>query len=175
MARVYNVGDTVLLRKLDLNSPPYIARLLAVFPERQQVTVNWIYRPEDTAPGRKAFHGAREVMLSDHSDTVDTESIVGPCSVLPLQAFLSLDQGPQLPGQVFFTRFTYSAGKQTFQPRTVPVFCRCESPYNPDLKMAHCTGPCGVWYHVRCLDAAALQIDGTCLCASCRAPGYIST
>lgn len=38
----------------------------------------------------------------------------------------------------FFTRFTYHPARMTFEPDKVPVFCTCESPYNPDYFMIMC-------------------------------------
>jgi len=36
----------------------------------------------------------------------------------------------------YFTRFRYLPTTRTFEPDKVPVFCTCESPYNPDYFMA---------------------------------------
>jgi len=110
--------------------------------------VTWFYRPEEAAGGRKAFHGARELFRSDHRDTVGVASVLGLATVHSLRDFLAL---PRPLETDYFSRFTYAAAKQTFEPRRVPVFCLCSMPFNPDLAMLECRGPCADWFHPECL------------------------
>ncbi len=123
----------------------------------------WFYRPEEATGGRKAFHSARELFASDHRDWVGASSIEGRCRVLDLRSFQSLQQ----PGDAdFFARFHYRAAAQKFAPSRVPVFCRCEMPYNPDLTMLECVA-CAEWYHPECLgmgpaEAGPAQRGFTC-------------
>lgn len=156
---------------------PYIGRLDAVL-QADSVLVTWVYRPEDLVCGRKAFHGVREVMVSDHSDVVTAGSIIGRCAVLSLKEYQSVVARSGGSDALFFTRFTYSAAKRVCSPRVVPAFCTCSMPYNPDAgPMCACTGGCRDWYHVTCLKAAAaaaaagagplIRQDGTCLCVGC--------
>ena len=183
-ARVPPVGDMVFLRPPG-KSPPFIGRLDALLPEQLSVVVTWVYRPEDLVCGRKAFHGAREVMISDHSDVVSAGSILGKCRVVSLREYQAVvarsgGSGAKDPA-LFFTRFRYSAAKKVCTPRVVPAFCSCAMPYNPDSgPMCACTGGCRDWYHVTCLVAAAaggggsaplIRQDGTCVCGGCAAGG----
>jgi len=116
--------------------------------------VAWFYRPEEAVGGRKAFHSARELFGSDHLDWVGASSIEGRCRVLDLRSFQALQQ----PGDAdFFARFHYRAAAQKFAPSRVPVFCRCEMPYNPDLAMLECIA-CAEWYHPECLGMGAAEV-----------------
>jgi hypothetical protein len=128
-----------------------------------RLKVAWFYRPEEAVGGRKAFHSARELFRSDHRDWVGAASILGRCRVLDLRAFQAL---PATSDADFFYRFSYRAATQRFQPRRVPVFCRCEMPYNPDLLMVECAH-CVEWFHpacvgLECADAAAVPRGFVC-------------
>jgi hypothetical protein len=165
--------------------PPFIGRLDALLQAEFSVLVTWVYRPEDIVGGRKAFHGAREVMVSDHSDVVSAGSILGKCTVVTLREYEDIVAGGgRDDAALFFTRFRYSAAKKVCTPRLVPAFCSCSMPYNPDAgHMCACTGGCRDWYHVPCLMAAAqgggggrapvIRQDGTCVCAACVAGGVL--
>ena len=181
----FSVGSVVFLKAPDSTSQPYVGRCVRqgaaartrarrrqprlTPPARRRsvddvvrgsdgaegnesVKVTWFYRPEEALGGRKAFHGARELFRSDHSDTVGVASILGLATVHSLRAFLAL---PRPLETDFWCRFTYAAAKQTFEPKRVPVFCSCAMPFNPDLAMLECRGPCVDWYHPECLALAA--------------------
>ncbi len=142
-----------------------------------RVKVTWFYRPEEAVGGRKAFHGARELFRSDHTDVVGVASILGRCRVHGLRDFLALGSKPE--EREFFARFVYHAAKQTFEPRKVPVFCLCDMPYNPDMAMLECSA-CGQWYHPECLLQAraarrealqAARASGRFTCHACAGAG----
>ena len=115
--------------------------------------VSWFYRPEEAAGGRKAFHSMRELFESDHLDWVGAASITGRCRVSDLRAFQSL---PAPSDTDFFVRFTYRAAGRRFTPARVPVFCKCEMPYNPDHVMIECVA-CADWYHPECIGMARVD------------------
>ena len=122
-------------------------------PNGPTAQMAWFYRPEEAAGGRKAFHSARELFASDHLDWVGASSIQGRCRVLDLRSFQALPQ----PGDAdFFARFHYRAAAQKFAPSRVPVFCRCEMPYNPDLAMLECAA-CAEWFHPECVGLGAAE------------------
>ena len=123
-------------------------------PSGPTAQVAWFYRPEEASGGRKAFHSARELFASDHMDWVGASAIEGRCRVLDLRSFQALQQ----PGDAdFFARFHYRAAAQKFAPSRVPVFCRCEMPYNPDLVMLECVA-CAEWFHPECLSMGTADV-----------------
>lgn len=50
----------------------------------------------------------------------------------------------------FYSRFTYLAGSETFQPDQIAVYCKCQMPFNPDKHMVECPS-CQSWFHPECL------------------------
>ncbi|GAQ83355.1 FYVE/PHD zinc finger and BAH domain containing protein [Klebsormidium nitens] len=91
--RHYREGDTVELRSDTTGSPPFLGRIQALWegtlPGEQRVRVTWCYAPSDI-PSEVATpeaSGVREVYESNHSDDNPVGSILGPCLLLPQQAF----------------------------------------------------------------------------------------
>ena len=146
----FGVGSFIFLKPPDDNARPYIGAVEA-FTKGEAgepcVRVMWVYRPEDVVGGRRAFHGAKELFLSDHRDVVSVATVLGRCQVHSLRAFLAL---PRAVETDFFSRFSYAAGKKTFEPKRVPCFCTCVMPFNPDLAMV-CCRVCADWFHPACL------------------------
>eukprot|EP00245_Coleochaete_scutata_P004796 TRINITY_DN17795_c0_g1_i1.p1 TRINITY_DN17795_c0_g1~~TRINITY_DN17795_c0_g1_i1.p1 ORF type:complete len:193 (-),score=40.68 TRINITY_DN17795_c0_g1_i1:744-1322(-) len=144
------VGDVVLLRPPDHKTPPYVARVERIETDganRTDLKVRWYYRPEDAAGGRRAFHGQKELFLSDHHDTVSAESVETKIKVHPFKDYIKLETVAQ---EDYFCRFEYKASKGTFSPDRVAVYCKCEMPYNPDDLMLQCEG-CKDWFHPECV------------------------
>jgi len=166
----FGVGSFVFLQPPEELARPYVGSVEA-FSKGEDgepcIRVAWVYRPEDVIGGRRAFHGARELFLSDHRDVVGMATVLGRCQVHSLRAFLAL---PRPVETDFFSRFSYAAAKKTFEPKRVPCFCTCIMPFNPDLAMVGCRA-CGDWFHPACLAAdegdcgralAAAQAAGKC-------------
>ncbi|XRB15760.1 chromatin remodeling protein EBS [Pseudoscourfieldia marina] len=133
------------------------------------VYVSWFYRPEEVSGGRRVFHGEREVFVSDHRDWCHANSIEGSCRVLSLAEY----QATQLIQPTdFFCRFFYSPTTRTFRPDEVPVYCLCNSPYNPDVFMVEC-GTCYDWFHPRCVRMTEEEVEHiqTFTCPSCKEDG----
>ena len=71
----------------------------------------------------------------------------GPAKVFTLASYQSLDRVK--PGQ-YYWRFHYLPDTKEFKPEKVPIFCRCNLPYNPDTFMLMCSR-CEDWFHPRCV------------------------
>ena len=56
-------------------------------PKTPASQVCWFYRPEESIGGRKAFHGERELFVSDHTDWQHVEPILGKCAVHKIQRY----------------------------------------------------------------------------------------
>eukprot|EP00775_Hariotina_reticulata_P001335 gene1335-1678_t len=112
-----------------------------------QLHVNWFYRPEEAIGGRKAFHGEKELFLSDHQDYCSVKTVMSKCRVMSLSKYQELGH---IGEHDYFARFTYKPAQRVFEPPKVPVFCTCELPYNPDKFMVMCDA-CQEWYHPECL------------------------
>ncbi|OEL26951.1 Chromatin remodeling protein EBS [Dichanthelium oligosanthes] len=166
--KVVRVGDCVLMRPSDTDKPPYVARVEKLESDGRggvRVRVRWYYRPEEAKGGRRPFHGAKELFLSDHFDTQSAHTIEGKCVVHSFKNYTKLDNvGPE----DFYCRFDYKAASGAFTPDRVAVYCKCEMPYNPDDLMVQCEG-CKDWFHPSCMGMTieqAKKIDHY-MCSDC--------
>ncbi|XP_015695715.1 chromatin remodeling protein EBS-like isoform X1 [Oryza brachyantha] len=137
--KVVRVGDCVLMRPVDSDNQPYVARVEKMELDGRgsvRVRVRWYYRPEESKGGRRQFHGAKELFLSDHFDMQSANTIEGKCVVHSFKNYTKLDNvGPE----DFFCRFEYKAATGAFTPDRVAVygafliFC----PLNVDCSFFH--------------------------------------
>lgn len=147
----YKVGDNVLLLNQADADAPYICRIENIVGKGRDVAmrVKWFYRPEETCSGRRAFHSTHEVMASDHVEThlQPAASIVSKCRIHTLEQYMELEKKTS---KDLYSRFTYLAGSETFQPDQIAVYCKCQMPFNPDQHMIECPS-CQSWFHPECL------------------------
>ncbi|XP_010437008.1 PREDICTED: chromatin remodeling protein SHL-like [Camelina sativa] len=144
-------GDAVLMRSSEAGKASYVARVEAIETDARgsnaKVRVRWYYRPEESIGGRRQFHGAKEVFLSDHLDFQSADTIEGKCKVHTFSSYTKLDS---VGNDDFFCRFEYNSASGAFNPDRVAVFCKCEMPYNPDDLMVQCE-ECSEWFHPSCI------------------------
>ncbi|KAG7022847.1 Chromatin remodeling protein EBS [Cucurbita argyrosperma subsp. argyrosperma] len=161
-------GDCVLMRPSDSDKPPYVARVEKIEADHRnnvKVRVRWYYRPEESIGGRRQFHGAKELFLSDHFDVQSAHTIEGKCTVHSFKNYTKLDN---VGAEDYFCRFEYKAATGGFTPDRVAVYCKCEMPYNPDDLMVQCEG-CKDWFHPSCMGMTideAKKLDNF-LCSDC--------
>ncbi|KAK4485049.1 hypothetical protein RD792_007657 [Penstemon davidsonii] len=133
------------MRPSENNSAPYVARVEKLEADNRnnlKVRVRWYYRPEESVGGRRQFHGAKELFLSDHFDTQSAHTIESKCIVHTFKNYTKLENvGPE----DFYCRFEYKPASGAFIPDRVAVYCKCEMPYNPDDLMIQCE-ECKDWY-----------------------------
>ncbi|KAG9459242.1 hypothetical protein H6P81_003750 [Aristolochia fimbriata] len=150
--KVIRAGDCVLMRPADSSKAPYVAKIEKIEANGRggnvQVRVRWYYRPEESLGGRRQFHGAKEVFLSDHFDVQSADTIEGKCTVHTFKSYTKLDA---VGNEDFFCRFEYKSATGSFNPDRVAVYCKCEMPYNPDDLMIQCEG-CNDWFHPPCIN-----------------------
>jgi len=154
--KIVKVGDCVLMRNSDADRPPYVARVEKIEVDNRnniKVHVRWYYRPEESIGGRRQFHGAKELFLSDHYDIQSAHTIEGKCIVHTFKNYTKLDN---VGSEDYFCRFEYKAVSGGFTPDRVAVYCKCEMPYNPDDLMVQCEG-CKDWFHPSCVDMTIEQ------------------
>lgn len=155
--KVVKAGDCVLMRAHDPDKPPYVARLEKIEADSRnnvKVRVRWYYRPEESMGGRRQFHGAKELFLSDHYDIQSGETIEGKCTVHTFKSYTKLET---VGAEDYFCRFEYKAATGGFTPDRVAVYCKCEMPYNPDDLMVQCEA-CKDWFHPTCMNLSPEQV-----------------
>ncbi|XP_028073221.1 uncharacterized protein LOC114275392 isoform X1 [Camellia sinensis] len=148
--KIVRPGDCVLMRPSDSDKPPYVARVEKIEADHRnnvKVRVRWYYRPEESLGGRRQFHGAKELFLSDHYDVQSAHTIEGKCIVHTFKNYTKLEN---VGAEDYFCRFEYKAATGGFTPDRVAVYCKCEMPYNPDDLMVQCEG-CKDWFHPSCM------------------------
>ncbi|KAJ6880404.1 hypothetical protein NC652_033679 [Populus alba x Populus x berolinensis] len=148
--KVVTPGDCVLMRPSDTDKLPYVARIEKIEADHRnnvKVRVRWYYRPEESIGGRRQFHGAKELFLSDHFDVQSAHTIEGKCRVHSFKNYTKLEN---VGAEDYFCRFEYKASTGGFTPDRVAVYCKCEMPYNPDDLMVQCEG-CKDWFHPSCM------------------------
>ncbi|KAG5389636.1 hypothetical protein IGI04_031177 [Brassica rapa subsp. trilocularis] len=148
--KVVRAGDYVLMRPSDAGKPPYVARVEKIEADARnnmKVHCRWYYRPEESLGGRRQFHGAKELFLSDHFDVQSAHTIEGKCIVHTFKNYTRLEN---VGAEDYYCRFEYKAATGAFTPDRVAVYCKCEMPYNPDDLMVQCDG-CKDWYHPACV------------------------
>ena len=166
--KVVRAGDCVLMRPSDTDKPSYVARVEKIEADNRnnvKVRVRWYYRPEESIGGRRQFHGAKELFLSDHYDVQSAHTIEGKCTVHSFKNYTKLEN---VGAEDYYCRFEYKAATGGFTPDRVAVYCKCEMPYNPDDLMVQCEG-CKDWYHPVCVEMtieAAKKLDHF-LCSDC--------
>lgn len=114
-------GDCVLMRPSDSDKPPYVARVEKIEADHRnnvKVRVRWYYRPEESIGGRRQFHGAKELFLSDHYDVQSAHTIEGKCIVHTFKNYTKLEN---VGTEDYFCRFEYKAATGSFTPDRVAV------------------------------------------------------
>lgn len=115
-------GDCVLMRPADSDKPPYVARVEKIEADHRnnvKVRVRWYYRPEESIGGRRQFHGAKELFLSDHYDVQSAHTIEGKCTVHTFKNYTKLEN---VGAEDYFCRFEYKAATGGFTPDRVAVW-----------------------------------------------------
>ncbi|THG17099.1 hypothetical protein TEA_008177 [Camellia sinensis var. sinensis] len=105
--KVVRAGDCVLMRPSDNNTAPYVALVEKIEADNRsniKVRVRWYYRPEESMGGRRQFHGAKELFLSDHYDVQSAHTIEGKCTVHSFKNYTKLEN---VGTEDYYCRFEY--------------------------------------------------------------------
>ena len=116
------------MRGQDPEKPPYVAKIEKIEADNRnntKVRVRWYYRPEESMGGRRQFHGAKELFLSDHYDMQSADTIEGKCTVHTFKNYTKLES---VGTDDYFCRFEYKASTGGFTPDRVAVYVELFSP-----------------------------------------------
>ncbi|KAK6154627.1 hypothetical protein DH2020_008875 [Rehmannia glutinosa] len=110
------------MRPSEHNCAPYVGLVEKIEADNRnnvRVKVRWYYRPEEAVGGRRQFHGAKELFLSDHYDIQSAHTIEGKCIVHTFKNYTRLEYvGPE----DYYCRFEYKPASGTFLPDRVAVY-----------------------------------------------------
>uniref|UniRef100_A0A7N0V6M0 Uncharacterized protein n=1 Tax=Kalanchoe fedtschenkoi TaxID=63787 RepID=A0A7N0V6M0_KALFE len=163
------VGDDVLVRPSS-GTKSWIAKVKKILSDKMKTNVTfigqWYYWPEDTKDGRMDFHGSSELLISNHCDNLWIESIDGKCKVHNIEDYQRLES---VRSDDYYYRLKYDVVTRSYQPEKLQVYCSCEKPYNPDLRMIQCER-CYEWYHIKCIGMTDEKVESIedYICGLCR-------
>uniref|UniRef100_A0A7N0T846 PHD-type domain-containing protein n=1 Tax=Kalanchoe fedtschenkoi TaxID=63787 RepID=A0A7N0T846_KALFE len=137
----------------------YVARVIEIYETKgrrkglvnSRINVCCYYQPQDIEKiGRQPYHGAKELVQTNHADTLSPRSIEGKCAVHSFESCMELG----LTGEDDY--FIYS-------------YCTCNMPYYPDRIMVQCEG-CQRWFHPPCINITDEEAQTTehFFCHRCR-------
>jgi hypothetical protein len=123
--------------------------------------VSWMYWPRELPSGtlqgkvdiegRQPYHGASELITSNHMDVINVMSITEPTTV---RRWIESDD--EEIKDTFCYRQAYNCRSSLLSP--VDKICKCQTPANPDRMLIGCTSlKCGKWMHYECLFENVLQ------------------
>ena len=131
-----------------------ISEFRAESQEKVYVKVFWLYWPDELPGGRQPYHGKRELILSNHVDIIEAQTIATHAEV----SFW--DENDDSNKNVLQERYW----RQTLDLKKVKEgknalsklrkFCICGGYDNPGVDMYQCHKPqkgCGMWNHQACL------------------------
>ncbi|KAF8245905.1 BAH-domain-containing protein, partial [Wilcoxina mikolae CBS 423.85] len=142
-----NIPHGTDLSQID-DSKFWVARVLEIRAEDEAhvyLRVYWMYWPEELPSGRQYYHGAKELVASNHMEIVDAMTVSGRANV---KHWLELDEDEDLPDLFWRQKFDYPTQSLT----DIRQHCRCHKYYNPDHLMVGCPNTkCKIWLHEQCI------------------------
>ncbi|KIX02883.1 uncharacterized protein Z518_08826 [Rhinocladiella mackenziei CBS 650.93] len=130
-----------------------ISEFRAENQEKVYVRVFWLYWPEELPMGRQSYHGKGELVLSNHVDIIEAQTIACHAEI---SHWDENDDSNKTVLQERYWRQTLDLNKSAVDPKNalskLRRFCICGGYDNPSLDMYQCkTVGCGMWNHEACL------------------------
>ncbi|EFW99557.1 hypothetical protein CMQ_7925 [Grosmannia clavigera kw1407] len=142
----------------------WVARILEIRASDEHhvyARVFWMYWPDElpagthygkkTVQGRQPYHGAAELIASNHMDIINVVSVTSAATV----NHLIEDRDDELQSALYWRQ---ALDVRNFELSTIEVVCDCNQPANPDRMLVGCGDKsCGKWIHEECLKHYALM------------------
>ncbi|EXM14117.1 Bromo adjacent homology (BAH) domain [Fusarium oxysporum f. sp. vasinfectum] len=136
----------------------WVARILEIRASDEHhvyARVYWMYWPDElpartldgkkTVQGRQPYHGANELIASNHMDIINVVSVTGPATVNQW-----IESDDEEIKDALYWRQAYDCRNP--QLSSVELVCKCQMPANPDKTLIGCTSSeCGKWMHHECM------------------------
>ncbi|EXK79066.1 hypothetical protein FOQG_16305 [Fusarium oxysporum f. sp. raphani 54005] len=143
---------------LEKGNDGWVARILEIRASDEHhvyARVYWMYWPYELPPGtldrkksvqgRQPYHGAKELIASNHMDIINVVSVTGPVTV---NQWIESDD-EEITDELYW-RQAYDC--RTLELSSVELICKCQTPANPDKTLIGCTSSeCGKWMHQECM------------------------
>ncbi|KIW83294.1 hypothetical protein Z517_02539 [Fonsecaea pedrosoi CBS 271.37] len=133
-----------------------LAEFKAVDGEEVFARVYWLYWPDELPMGRQPYHGRRELVLSNHVEIIEAQSLVSLADVSHWDE--TDDSNKNMLGERYW-RQILDVTKLGTQPHRslrslsqLRKFCICKGYDSPEQEMFQCPDKdCGTWNHEACL------------------------
>ncbi|XDG07045.1 hypothetical protein ABKA04_006660 [Annulohypoxylon sp. FPYF3050] len=159
--RQKNPGEAVQPRKK--SDDDWVARILEIRASDEHhvyARVYWMYWPDELPPGtqdgkklirgRQSYHGANELVASNHMDVINVVSVTAPATVNQWDETNEDDVQPALYWRQAFDVISNELSSAELR-------CKCNRPENPDKRLFGCSNDdCRKWLHDDCLIHEAL-------------------
>ncbi|KAF1881146.1 hypothetical protein Lal_00023179 [Lupinus albus] len=119
--KVVRVGDCVLMRSVDGSNRLRVAQVEWIDQDddyNMNVHLIWYCKPEESYGGRRQFHGARELFLTDQYSAQSADTIHGKCNV---HSFENYNELRNINAWDYYSRFHYSVSTGVFTPDQIRI------------------------------------------------------
>ncbi|KAI1402371.1 hypothetical protein F4819DRAFT_282436 [Hypoxylon fuscum] len=154
--RQKNPGEVVQPRKK--SDDDWVARILEIRASDEHhvyARVYWMYWPDELPPGtqdgkkliqgRQWYHGANELIASNHMDVINVVSVTAAATVNQWDETNEDDVQPAL-----YWRQAFDV--RSMELSAAELRCKCNRPENPDRRLFGCSNEdCKKWLHDDCL------------------------
>ncbi|CAK7225416.1 hypothetical protein SCUCBS95973_005857 [Sporothrix curviconia] len=142
----------------------WVARILEIRASDEHhvyARVFWMYWPDELPPGthygkrvvqgRQPYHGASELIASNHMDVINVVSVTSMASV----NHLNEDKDDDVQSALYWRQ---ALDIRTMELSSTENVCDCNQPANPDKMLVGCgDDKCAKWIHEECLKHYALM------------------
>ncbi|OTA84566.1 hypothetical protein M434DRAFT_171200 [Hypoxylon sp. CO27-5] len=159
--RQKNPGESLQPRKK--SDDDWVARILEIRASDEHhvyARVYWMYWPDELPPGtqdgkkliqgRQWYHGANELIASNHMDVINVVSVTAAATVNQWDETNEDDVQ-----QALYWRQAFDV--RSMELSSAELRCKCNRPENPDKRLFGCSNEdCKKWLHDECLIHEAL-------------------
>ncbi|KAI0175980.1 hypothetical protein GGR52DRAFT_339143 [Hypoxylon sp. FL1284] len=159
--RQKNPGDALQPRKK--SDDDWVARILEIRASDEHhvyARVYWMYWPDELpagtqdgkrlVQGRQWYHGANELIASNHMDVINVVSVTAAATVNQWD-----ETNEEEVQDALYWRQAFDA--RSMELSSAELRCRCNRPENPDKRLIACSNEeCKSWLHLDCLIHEAL-------------------
>ncbi|OAA53951.1 BAH-domain containing protein [Niveomyces insectorum RCEF 264] len=146
------------------SSDDWVARILEIRASDEHhvyARVFWMYWPDELpvgthyrkkpVQGRQPYHGASELIASNHMDIINVVSVTSMATV----NHLNEDKDDDVQSALYWRQ---ALDVRNLELTTLEDVCDCDRPANPDKMLVGCgDSNCGRWIHEECLTHYALM------------------
>ncbi|KAH9902303.1 hypothetical protein F4778DRAFT_781534 [Xylariomycetidae sp. FL2044] len=136
----------------------WVARILEIRASDEHhvyARVYWMYWPDELpagtqegkkyVQGRQSYHGANELIASNHMDVINVVSVTAQATVNQWD-----ETNEEEVQAALYWRQAFDA--RSMELSSAKLICQCNRPENPDRKLVGCTNDqCKKWLHNDCL------------------------